>query len=606
MRIIQQLSLTLLCSIIICGNTFTQQPLNLDFEQASMEGIIRPWGWEYSNYSTASVCMDSLSVYHGKYSLRIEDTTEHSYQTLQYNFEPYQLLNSTIKIQGWCKTSLSDGVAFFTLRIVGPDNSLISDTSYQVIKSTGDWQKVEVQLPISENVDFIALQLHHQGKGSSWFDHFKCYKDGVLLKELQVGPSFEEKQLRWLKQQSYPLDHVDAGTPYDDLAFLKDMTSEAQIIALGESTHGTSDFFRLKHRILEYAVYELGVRIFAIEDNQLIIERANKYIMGGEGSARSSMNGMFSVWQNKEVHGLIQWMRDYNDKHPDDKIIFSGFDIQQIDLPLDSLFSYLNRQSPALYQTASGLLHHLRENTNNYYALSDSNKLMIWENASRLYELVNKHSTDWLKAARTKADSLEVIWGEQYAKLVKQYTENGYKGHQSLYRDVAMAENVRWINEKYAPGKRMIIWAHDLHISLGAHPEEMLNYYSGKSMGAHLRKVYGKQYQAFGLWSYTGSYWAQLSYTNFQQMECPLFTAPKGSLEEALHSILTPMNKNVLFLDLSKAASEKWLSRPLPVRFANHVSIDYGFWVRISVPYQFDGIFHVDETSAANSYAKRE
>jgi erythromycin esterase-like protein len=63
----------------------------------------------------------------------------------------------------------------------------------------------------------------------------------------------------------------DKPSSFKDLAPLKNAAADARIIALGEATHGTSEFFRMKHRVLEFAVMELGVRVFAIEDNQLVV-----------------------------------------------------------------------------------------------------------------------------------------------------------------------------------------------------------------------------------------------------------------------------------------------------------------------------------------------
>ena len=150
----------------------------------------------------------------------------------------------------------------------------------------------------------------------------------------------------------------------------------------------------------------------------------------------------------------------------------------------------------------------------------------------------------------------------------------------------------------------MLLWAHDNHISRGEHPDNDLNIYFGISMGSHLAKQFGNDYKAFGLSTYRGSYWAQISYTDFTQLAVPLFTAPAGSLDEALHRVSENWHGPMLLLDLSGARAESRLSRPIPVRFANHVSIDYGYWTRFSVPYQFDGIFFIDETSAARSYAR--
>ena len=46
---------------------------------------------------------------------------------------------------------------------------------------------------------------------------------------------------------------------------LKKIIGEARIVALGEATHGTHEFFQMKHRMLEFLVEEMGFNTFAME-----------------------------------------------------------------------------------------------------------------------------------------------------------------------------------------------------------------------------------------------------------------------------------------------------------------------------------------------------
>ena len=46
-----------------------QQPLNLDFEVKSVEGINRPWGWDIKSWGPTIFNMDSLTVKNGKFSM---------------------------------------------------------------------------------------------------------------------------------------------------------------------------------------------------------------------------------------------------------------------------------------------------------------------------------------------------------------------------------------------------------------------------------------------------------------------------------------------------------------------------------------------------------
>ena len=86
-------------------------------------------------------------------------------------------------------------------------------------------------------------------------------------------------------------------------------SGSATIIGLGESTHGTHEFFQTKARLLEHLVRTQGVRVFGIEANQLAAEQINRYVQGGEGSARDAMGVLFRVWYTEEVLALVEWLR---------------------------------------------------------------------------------------------------------------------------------------------------------------------------------------------------------------------------------------------------------------------------------------------------------
>lgn len=46
---------------------------------------------------------------------------------------------------------------------------------------------------------------------------------------------------------------------------LKKVVGDARIVALGEATHGSREFFQLKHRMLEFLATLMGFTIFTIE-----------------------------------------------------------------------------------------------------------------------------------------------------------------------------------------------------------------------------------------------------------------------------------------------------------------------------------------------------
>jgi erythromycin esterase len=166
-----------------------------------------------------------------------------------------------------------------------------------------------------------------------------------------------------------------------------------------------------------------------------------------------------------------------------------------------------------------------------------------------------------------------------------------------------MAENVSWLLEHRYPNSKIVLWAHDVHISRCDHPNEYFNLNNNISMGSFLSRKYGKAYKSFSLSTYEGAYLAFKSYTDLTRISAPLFKAPVGSLDEALHRVALTKKAPGIFLPLSR--TENWLCKPLPKRFANHVNIDYGYWERISIPYQFDAIFFIDKTTASKYLEKQ-
>src|SRR5262245_44123546 len=71
----------------------------------------------------------------------------------------------------------------------------------------------------------------------------------------------------WLRTHAIPLQTPEASRGFADMQALKKVVGNARIVALGEATHGTREFFQLKHRMLEFLASEMGFTISSIEAN---------------------------------------------------------------------------------------------------------------------------------------------------------------------------------------------------------------------------------------------------------------------------------------------------------------------------------------------------
>ena len=52
----------------------------------------------------------------------------------------------------------------------------------------------------------------------------------------------------WLDANTHPFEGPHLSLPHPDIEFLHDLVGDARIVALGENTHGTRDFFEMKAR----------------------------------------------------------------------------------------------------------------------------------------------------------------------------------------------------------------------------------------------------------------------------------------------------------------------------------------------------------------------
>lgn len=136
----------------------------------------------------------------------------------------------------------------------------------------------------------------------------------------------------WLKDNAIRLSTVEAGHGFADMQPLKKVIGDARIVSLGEATHGSREFFQLKHRMLEFLTTEKGFTIFSIEANMPEAYRLNDYVLNGNGDPVTLIKGMyFWTWKTEEVLDMVLWMRKFN-KSGKGRIQFTGFDMKTPDV----------------------------------------------------------------------------------------------------------------------------------------------------------------------------------------------------------------------------------------------------------------------------------
>lgn len=223
----------------------------------------------------------------------------------------------------------------------------------------------------------------------------------------------------------------------------------AKIIALGEATHGNVEFQQLKLDVFKQMVENYGVRAFVLEGDYGGCEEVNRYIHGGEGTAKEAAAAIgFAIYRTDEMAELISYMREYNDNIADDlDLRFYGCDMQRYAYN----FKFLNEACKE-----QGI------DTNSLQQLMDGED---W-NSEFDYPTRIKVITQIKNELKSKKSSNQAI---HFADMLLQYCElqvmTDTEG--STLRDRFMAKNVQWIlqQEQQRGCERIFVTGHNSHVA---------------------------------------------------------------------------------------------------------------------------------------------
>lgn len=402
----------------------------------------------------------------------------------------------------------------------------------------------------------------------------------------------------WFKEKAIPLNSVEPHSGFDDLQPLKEVLKGVRILGLGEATHGTREFFRFKHRMVEFLVEEMGFRVFTIEAGYPSCLNINDYVLYGKGDPAAALAGQgYWCWDTEEVLEMINWMRKYNLACRRGKECkFLGYDIKPVKQAIDVVERYVAKVAPEYLEqvrTAISALYKLKLHED----ISEPPELMA-SHLEKLYGIIG-----FLSARRTglcaKTSRTEFEHVLQHARILTQlYDTFGVSKSGLSRRDLYMAENFEYLVENEDPGTRFIVWAHNAHVATDS---------SWKSMGYLLRERFGPEYYALGFAFNQGGFQSrEMTKDNPLPGELQDYSLPPAA-EGSVEWHLSKAGYDSFIVDFrslpESGVAREWLATEQPMR-----SIGAGFsytWPddiyvqKVSLANCYDGLFYTDKTTPA-------
>jgi erythromycin esterase len=392
----------------------------------------------------------------------------------------------------------------------------------------------------------------------------------------------------YIRAHAIPLATVEAGHGFDDMAAIGKLVGDAHLVALGEATHGSREFFQMKHRMLEYLVGKKGFTMFAIEANEPECRAIDDYVLHGTGDARTALRGIyFWTWNTEEVLAMIEWMRAWNaDAAHKAKVSFVGFDMQTAKVAHASVAAFLGKVTPADADALLAPIAALPGSGGAQTTADDRAKLAA--GLAALGAAFDAHAKAWTAAssATAFADARhDVTILEEFLRLIAADEDGSF-----AVRDQAMADNLGWLRAQH-PGARIVVWAHNGHVA-----NSLANL---SNMGSHLRAKWKKDYLNLGFLFGDGAFQA-MDASGGGLTEHALPPAP----EHYASAAFARTGKPLLVLDLralpASGPVHDWFAVPHPVRETGAVfTTEKAMTVTQVLPALYDAVIYIATTTRA-------
>ena len=400
------------------------------------------------------------------------------------------------------------------------------------------------------------------------------------------------------------VDTVDVGAVVERIG-------DARVVLIGEATHGTSEFYRLRARLTRELIHTRGFNIVTAEADWPDAMRVNRYACGTAGADRpwrAFARFPTWMWRNHEVLGFVEWLREWNASRPAEASAgFFGLDLYSMYTSIRLVLDYLDRVDPAAARVAReryGCLTPWEGDAATYGRAAVSGGYRVCENEAvamlrdmlaRQIEYSARDGERWFDAtqnARLVADA------ERYYRVMY------YGGVKSWnLRDRHMFETLQSLLAFHGNDSKAVVWAHNSHLG-DARAMEM-GVRGELNVGQLCREAYGDRAFLIGFGTDHGTVVAASDWDGPTQSMRVRPSHPK-SYERLCHDSGVP----AFVLHLREPARQEIRYELEAPRLQRAIGVVYrpdtelaSHYFQASLPHQFDEYIWLDETSGVQPVA---
>ena len=405
------------------------------------------------------------------------------------------------------------------------------------------------------------------------------------------------------------------GMPPADV--LDDLIGDARVVLIGESSHGTHEFYEARAEITKWLIEHKGFNAVAAEADWPDAYRVNRYVrgLGEDDSPEQALRGFQRfpawMWRNTVVRDFVGWLRWHNGRCAADgrrQTGFYGLDLYSLHRSMQEVIGYLDTVDPTAAARARARYACFDHSDGHdgqaygYAAAFGAGQSCERQAVEQLVEL-QRRGLEYLRHDGELASD-ELFYAQRNAVTVRNaeaYYRGMFAGRVTSWnmRDKHMAQTLEALIEHLDGGPepaRIVVWAHNSHVGDARATEVSAD--GQLTIGQLARERYGEACRLIGFSTYSGTVTAASEWGGPTERK-NVRPALAGSIEELLHEtgrreFIVPMH------DGSPAAAALEV-----VRLGRAIGVIYlprterqSHYFHVRPSDQFDAMIHIDTTSA--------
>lgn len=401
-----------------------------------------------------------------------------------------------------------------------------------------------------------------------------------------------------------------------DYADLISLLSKKRVVMLGESTHGTHEFYEIRKQITLDLIEKEGFDFIAVEGDWPSFQNVNRSIGGNISNAAfdfdvKSVMSNFSrwptwMWANHEVGSLLSELKKINMiRATDDDALIYGLDVYSLFDSIDCVLEQLEKISPVHAERAReryACFLPFQRNEKAYakslLQLPKGCEDQVIDVLADILKLKMDHQWVHHKALFDAEQNARIVRNsEAYYRAMIHADEASWN-----VRDEHMLETLNTLLTRHGPDAKAVVWAHNTHIGDYRATDMVLE--GLVNLGGLAKEEFGSDQVALvGFSTYQGSTVASHAWDGpIEAVQIP--AARRGSIEDFCH--LTQIPEFYLIMDdelkhgaLNKAIDQRAIGVVYDPKHESRAN-----YVPTVLPMRYDAFYFIDETTALNPVAQ--